>query len=81
LTIFPVFARVTISVEFWKTDLELGQKMQNSTIAASAEPTNRLAAAANRILSGEVAGIPVAIVACAVAAAILGGIVAITAGA
>lgn len=60
--------------------MELGQKMQNSTIAVSVEPTNRLGAAATRMLAGEIAGVPVAIVACAIAAAILGGVIAIMAG-
>lgn len=55
--------------------------MQNSANAAVTEPSNRIAAAAMRFLAGEVAGIPVAIVACAVAAAVLGGVVAVTAGA
>lgn len=54
--------------------------MQNSTIAVSVEPTNRLGAAATRMLAGEIAGVPVAIVACAIAAAILGGVIAIMAG-
>ena len=53
--------------------------MQNSPINAQTQVTNRLAAAATRMLSGEIAGIPVALVACAIAAAILGGVVAIAA--
>lgn len=54
--------------------------MQNRTIIAQTEATNRLAAAATKILSGEIAGIPVALVACAIAAAILGGVVAVMTG-
>ena len=60
--------------------MELGKNMQDSTIAVSTEPMNRLAASATRLLAGEVGGVPIAIVACAVAAAILGGLVAVTAG-
>lgn len=60
--------------------MELGKNMPNSTVAMSAEPTNRLAATATRLLAGEVAGIPIAIVACGIAAAFLGCFVALTAG-
>jgi hypothetical protein len=60
--------------------MELGKNMQNNAIAVPAEPMNRFAMAATKLLAGEVAGIPIALVACAVGAAILGGVVAITAG-
>jgi hypothetical protein len=60
--------------------MELGKNMQNNPIAVAAEPMNRFAANATRLLAGEVAGIPIALVACAIAAAILGGLVAVTAG-
>ena len=60
--------------------MELGKNMQNTTIAESSEPMNRLAESATRLLAGEVGGVPVAIIACGVAAAMLGGLVAITAG-
>jgi hypothetical protein len=60
--------------------MELGKNMPTNPISVSAEPMNRMAATATRLLAGEVAGIPIAIIACAVAAAFLGGFVALTAG-
>jgi hypothetical protein len=53
----------------------------SKSFAAATVPMSRLAVHANRLLAGEIAGIPVAIIACTIAAAIFGGVVAISAGA
>ena len=60
--------------------MELGKNLPNSTTAATTDPMSRVAASATQFLAGDVAGVPIAIVACTIAAAILGGIVAVTAG-
>jgi hypothetical protein len=56
------------------------KSMQQNTTTVFAQPMNRLAKSATHILASEIGGVPVAIVACAVAAAIVGGLVAVTTG-
>lgn len=54
--------------------------MRNETAGVVAESENRFAKMIERVLMREVAGMPVALIACALSAVVFGGLVAMSAG-
>ena len=54
--------------------------MPNDTVGVAAEPAGRVANGLERFLVRDVAGMPVALIACALSAIVFGGLVAMSAG-